>query len=444
MTTATGPATKTLDSSVAPTVTEAWETRLSQVVTMMREMSRETDPQAMVRAYGNRVRQLHPIDRFVALSRRDLASPKVRITRSSTWDADVDPWRDKAKLPVIHGGFFAELIYGQEPRVFDDITSLYAPDDPAAAYLDGMTSLTAVPHYDGGEALNMVLSMKREPAGFDRDRFPDWVWMSSLFGRATQNLVLSRELRESYAVVERELKIVADLQRSLLPKILPTIPGLDLAAYYHTSKWAGGDYYDIFALPDGRWGLLIADVSGHGTPAAVMMAVTHCIAHSYPGAPKQPSDLLGFINDQLTARYTADFETFVTAFYGIFDPARRELSYASAGHNPPRLKRCEDGSVIALDGVGNLPLGVSEGVKFDQTTLALRPGDQIVFYTDGITESTGPDGLTMFGTDRLDQALELCHLDAEGLIKAVLDAVEEFTHGEPAADDRTMVVAKVS
>src|SRR5262249_22682213 len=147
------------------------------------------------------------------------------------------------------------------------------------------------------------------------------------------------------------------------------------------SKWAGGDYYDVFALPGGRWGLLIADVSGHGTPAAVMMAVTHSIAHTYPGDPEEPAALLSFINHHLSTRYTADFETFVTAFYGIYDPPRRSLTYASAGHNPPRLKRCADGSVLALDGVGNLPLGVLDGLPYDQTTLALQPGDQIVFYT---------------------------------------------------------------
>jgi sigma-B regulation protein RsbU (phosphoserine phosphatase) len=245
-------------------------------------------------------------------------------------------------------------------------------------------------------------------------------------------------------VVERELKIVADLQRTLLPKRLPKIPTLDLAASYQTSRWAGGDYYDVFALPDGRFGFLMADVSGHGTPAAVMMAVTHSIAHTYPGSPERPSGLLSFINEHLAERYTTDFEAFVTAFYGIYDPKARTLFYASAGHNPPRLKRCEDGTVMALDGVGNLPLGISTGVSYDDTMLELRPGDQIVFYTDGITEATGPDGRSMFGTHRLDEAIANCFLDADGLIQAVLGAVEQFTAGAPASDDRTLLVAKVS
>ena len=132
----------------------------------------------------------------------------------------------------------------------------------------------------------------------------------------------------------------------------------------------------------------------------------------------------------------------MTAFYGVYDPARRELTYASAGHNPPRLKRCEDGTVHSLDG-GNLPLGVFPDVRYQQMTRVLRPGDQVVFYTDGITEATDPSG-RMFGLGRLDDALENCHLDASALIQSVLDDLERFTAGQPAADDRTVLVAKVS
>ncbi len=106
--------------------------------------------------------------------------------------------------------------------------------------------------------------------------------MSNLFGRATHNLVLSDQLKVAYEAVDYEMKVVADIQRSLLPMQMPSIPTLSLAAHYQTSHRAGGDYYDFFPLPDGKWGILIADVSGHGTPAAVLMAVTHSLAHTLP------------------------------------------------------------------------------------------------------------------------------------------------------------------
>src|SRR5262249_14012835 len=152
-------------------------------------------------------------------------------------------------------------------------------------YFAGQRSLVAIPLYDQGVALNMVIVMRKEPGAFAKEQVPELVWMSNLFGRATSNLVLAEELRKANAAIDQELKIVGDIQRSLLPGRLPKIPTMDLAASYQPSRRAGGDYYDFFPLPGNKWGILIADVSGHGTPSAVLMAITHTIAHTYPGEP---------------------------------------------------------------------------------------------------------------------------------------------------------------
>lgn len=425
-------------ATAEPTAT--WQVRLDRIVAMMREMSVQTDPEAMVRAYGARIQELMPTDRRISLSRRGLGYPLVRITRFSGWTESINPWREKDRLPIIERGFLSELVYCDQARITNDLQ--LNPGDPAAPYLEGMRSAMALPNFDGGVALNWVIALREQPNAFDPEELPDRVWMSNLFGRATSNLVLKEELRAAYEVVNRELNHVADIQRALLPKSIPDIPRLNLAAHYQTSTWAGGDYYDFFELPSGKWGLLIADVSGHGTPAAVLMAITHALAHGLPGHPEPPAALLTHVNDRLTDRYTTDTGTFVTAFYGIFDPATRELTYACAGHNPPRLKRCADGSICSLDVVGGLPLGLFTDHQYGQATLALQPGDQIVFYTDGITDATNPVG-QLFGLDRLDEVLAHCHEDAGGLIRAVLDAVDRFTMAQPADDDRTMLVAKV-
>ena len=417
-----------------------WQERLDSVVTMMREMSLQSDPEAMVRSYGSWVRDLLPMDRQMSLSRRGLDPPQFRVTRYSGWTDPINPWTQPERLPLLAGGLLAEIIHGDEPRIINDLQ--VDPDDPAFPYLDGMRSLMALPNYDQGSALNFVITLRTEPDAFDFEALPDRVWMSNLFGRATNTLVLRQELQRAYEVVDRELHRVAEIQRSLLPKIIPEIPHLSLAAHYQTSQWAGGDYYDFFELPEGKWGLLIADVSGHGTPAAVMMAITHAVAHGHPGDPTPPSKLLEHVNERLTQLYTADGGAFVTAFYGIYDPATRTLDYSSAGHNPPRLKRCVDGSITALDAAGGLPLGVFGGLTFEQATVRLVPGDQLVLYTDGITDATNADG-EAFGLDRLDASLVTCRDDAEALIASVLDAVDRFTAGHPAEDDRTMLVAKV-
>jgi sigma-B regulation protein RsbU (phosphoserine phosphatase) len=292
------------------------------------------------------MRQLRPLDGSVSLSRRGLKAPWVRVTRSTRWTEDLNPWKEPHRLPLVSGGLFADLIYGDEPRLFDNLH--VSADDPAAEYLSEFRSVAVIPLYDQGEALNMALLMRHEPGAFDPEDLPDLVSMSNLFGRATHNLVLMGQLKEAYEAADYELKVVADIQRSLLPRKPPQIPTMAIAAHYQTAHRAGGDYYDFFPLPDNKWGILVADVSGHGTPAAVLMAVTHSLAHTYQGPPTPPGEMLNHVNDHLTRLYTADSDTFVTAFYGVYNPADRTLTYASAGHNPPRLKRCADGSRPAV------------------------------------------------------------------------------------------------
>jgi sigma-B regulation protein RsbU (phosphoserine phosphatase) len=417
------------------------EERMAFIVATMREMSTQTDPVEMRRLYGQRMQHVLPTDAFLSLSRRDLEWPKYRITRSTRWKHDINPWKQTHLLPLREGGLIAELIYGDEPRLFDDFE--IDPNDPAAEYLSGYRSMLAIPMYDRGVALNMILLLRRLPHAFSPEQFPEVVWMSNLFGRATSHLLLVDRLKDAYEEVDYEMKVVADIQRSLLPGKMPVIPTLSIAAHYQTSHRAGGDYYDFFPLPNDRWGILIADVSGHGTPAAVLMAVTHSLAHNYPGQPAPPHEMLNYLNGKLAALYTKQSDTFVTAFYGIYNPADRSLTYSSAGHNPPRLKRCADGTLAVLNGARGLPLGIDVCERYRQQIHHLVPGDQLVLYTDGVTEADNGRG-ELFGLERLDKVLENCAIGAPGLLQEVLAAVEEFTGGAPAQDDRTLLVAKVS
>ncbi len=393
---------------------EEWKERLALIVDMMRDMSRHTDPQEMVRAYGERMRYLLPDSRRLSLSRRGLSFPRYRVTRSTMWTEEINPWRDKDRLPLFEGGIFAELIYCGEPRVFDDFQ--LAAQEPAAEYLGDCRSLLAIPMYDHGESLNMVILLRSEPAAFPKEQIPDLVWRSNLFGRATSNLVLRDELQRAYQALDRELKIVGDIQRALLPAELPQIPSLDIAAHYQPAQRAGGDYYDFFPLPEGKLGIFIADVSGHGTPAAVFMAVTHCMAHTHPGPPAPPGKVLEYLNHHLAARYTNLSEAFVTAFYAVYDSAERVLVYASAGHNPPRLKRCQDGSLLALEEAGGLPLGIRIESRYKEARQQLQTGDQIIFYTDGVTEAHNPND-ELFGTERPRSGTRKLHASGPGLAR---------------------------
>ena len=432
-----GPRTEEEDAGQAA----AWTERLAIIVRTMREMSTQTDPQAMVRAYIKRMQQLLPVDRMVSLSRRGLEDPQYRITRSSMWTDPINPWEQQELLPVLSGGLFRDLIYADEPQIIDDLEVVAG--DPAADYCAGQQSLVAIPQYDQGLALNMVIMMREQRAAFDREQFPEMVWMSNLFGRATHKLVLAQQLQTAYDAVDHELTVVAEIQRSLLPVKLPTIPTLQFAVHYQTCRRAGGDYYDFFQLPGDKWGILIADVSGHGTPAAVIMAILHTIAHTYPHTPDRPGEFLNHLNRHLCERNAATTTNFATAFYGVYDPRGRTIVYSSAGHHPPRIKHCSQDRISSLDGAQSLPLGVMTETTFTEHEQSLDPGDQIIFFTDGITEAMDGDH-RMFGLERLDQILGDCSQDADGLINSVITAVEQFTDGLPAEDDRTLLVGKIS
>lgn len=452
----------------------SWQQRLEQIVAMMREMSVQTDPQAMVNAYAERVRALQRNDGMIAVSRRDLKAPAYKITRATAWTVNIDPWKNPGKFPIYTQGILGQLLYADTPQIIQDFQ--VPPGDPAEDLLANARSIAVIPQYDNGVALNMIVVLKNQPHGFDPERFPEIFWQSNLFGRATASLVLTRKVKEAYDAIDRELHVVADIQRSLLPTQLPTNVGLDIATHYQTSKQAGGDYFDFFHLPDGKLAILIADVSGHGTPAAVLMAILHAIAHvnqawtqsvdtKTPPPSISPRQWMIYVNNQLCERYTRFSGTFITAVYAVYDPRSRLLTYSSAGHNPPRLRlanpacvlspiNAEDntpptklhpqdpghGLLIPLDQAQGLPLGIVADADYVQTSITLAEGDVLTLYTDGITEAFDTDR-HLFGYHRLDQALAPERATAKEHLQALLDAVNAHDLGN-IDDDRTLIVAR--
>jgi sigma-B regulation protein RsbU (phosphoserine phosphatase) len=416
-----------------------WRARLAVSVEVLRELGRASDPQEMYAVFARRMAQLFPLTRHLTLSRRGLRHPEYRVARFSQWENPVNPWKEAHRLPVHTGGLLAELLYADQPRIIDALA--LDPDDPAAEYLGGQRSLLAIPHYDGGGVQNTVVVTRDDTETFPRERVADLVLLSNLFARATQTVVLSQAVKEAFDGLDYELRSIAEIQRSLLPAEKPKVPGLDVAVYYQTAKRAGGDYYDFFPLSNDRLGVLIADASGHGAPAAVLMAVAHSIAHTRPEPPQRPGEFLTYMNAHLTRRYTRPTGSFMTAFYAVFDPANATLSYASAGHNPPRLLRAADGFKIALNRAQKLPLGIKPDESYLEQTVPLLPGDQVVFFTDGVIEAVNAEG-DVFGSARIDEELATSRPTAATLMRAILASHGLFTAGTTAADDRTLVVVK--
>lgn len=412
-------------------------TRLAASVELMRDLSRVSDPREMHDLFIRRMEEMFPVTRRLTISRRGLHYPEYRVTRCTLWKEPADPWSEAHRLPVYSGGLLAELLYSDEPKVIDHLE--LDPDDPAGEYLGGQQSLLAIPQFEQGTAVNAIVLGREDEAAFPRERIPDLVMLSNLFARATQTIVLSQAVREAYDSLDFELRTVADIQKALLPTKTPQVAGLDVAVHLKPAARAGGDYYDFFELPGGKLGVLIADASGHGAPAAVLMAMTHSITHTLPD-PIRPGTLLTHLNAHLARRYTRPTGSFVTAFYAVFDPAGETLTYASAGHSPPHLLR-KDGTINVLNRAQRLPLGIKPDEVYPEQSIRLQPGDRAVLFTDGVIEAVNSDG-EVFGTVRLDEALPAGNESAQACLQSILNSWNEFTAGVPSGDDRTLVLVQ--
>ena len=415
--------------------------RLAVSVELMRELSRYADPDELYQVFSKRLNQLYPTSRQLTVSRRGLDRPHFRVQRFNLWKNAINPYREPEKLPLTSGGLIGEMVYEDQPRVIDDLALNL--NDPAREYFDGQCSLLAIPIFDGGTATTMVIVSREAPSAFSRDQIPELVWLYNLFARATQSLVLSQQLQEANDAAEYELRTIAELQQSLLPTEMPHVPGFDVAVHYRTANRAGGDYYDFFPLPDGRLGVLLADVSGHGTPAAVLMSITHSLTHARPEAPEHPGEFLAYLNEHLAKRYTLTTGTFVTAVYAVFDPHAGTVTYANAGHDPLRAKLAPSGQFAPLDQIRRLPLGVTHRKHgpYPEQVVELRAGDCVTIYTDGITEALNSSG-EAYGVDRLDDALSTGGDDAGRSVASLVRNMEHFLGSASAEDDRTIVLVR--
>ena len=262
--------------------------------------------------------------------------------------------------------------------------------------------------------------------------------------RVTTHLTLTRLARlvqHQKEQLEEELRVVSQLQRNLLPPRLPELPGLKLAAHYQTSWFAGGDYYDVAALADGRYGFIIADAEGHSSPATVLMAMTCALFRSCPDALRGPGEMLEHLNDNLLK---VNRDSFITAAYAVYDPADRSVRIARAGHPHPILFRAETRRAEVCYCHGMAVLGALPTEHFPPTAITLEPGDRLLLYTDGVTESFNP-AREQFGPARLARALEATgSRRPEEVVAAIAAEVVCFAEGVPADDDQAMLLLEVS
>ena len=239
--------------------------------------------------------------------------------------------------------------------------------------------------------------------------------------------------------VEREIQLAHEIQLNFLPNHLPRVPGWEIDSRWQPAREVGGDFYDVFKLSGNRLGLVIADVSDKGMPAALYMTVTRTLIRANIQGMRSPSGVLERVNRLLTMDSQSGM--FITAAFAVLDRDTGQVIYANAGHNRPLWIKRSGGMVEALP-KGGLALGVLAQIKLEDYTLTLEPGDSLLLYTDGVTESFSPEGET-FGEKRLCTLLNTMRDKSIQEILTVLDAtLIEYRAGAAPSDDVTIVAVR--
>ena len=256
-----------------------------------------------------------------------------------------------------------------------------------------------------------------------------------------QNSILFKEFLEKQ-VMENELKIAREIQVALLPGSVPEIKGYDFAGMNMPAKHVGGDYFDIIKLTECKTAVVIADVSGKGTPASLLMATIQSAVHSYLKMYDDESFDIASVTEKINELIYENTmpEKFITFFWGILDCKENVLRYINAGHNPPL--------VFKQDGVhklnkGGFMIGILDaGIDYEVGEIAFTEGDTIVLYTDGVTEAQDVNE-EEFGEERLENVCkENLSLSSGDLMKTIADSVIEFSTGTSQYDDITLIIGK--
>ena len=255
--------------------------------------------------------------------------------------------------------------------------------------------------------------------------------------RTSELAIKNQALEQAHAQLSAELEVARALQIAILPASFPARPGCEGAARMIPATTMGGDFYDFIELPDGRIGLVMADVSGKGVPAAFFMAVARTHLRDLAMRHTRPGECLAQANEVLCVQNPLGL--FVTVFYCMLDPLAGVLTYANGGHNPPLIRHA-DGSVENLNGAGSLVLGAMPGMRYPDHSMQLRAGDRLVLFTDGVTEAFSSNE-EPYGSARLLAEVQ-AHGDcsAATLIERICSSVTTFAGAAPQSDDITLTV----
>lgn len=354
-------------------------------------------------------------------------------------DAD----RGELEAAGVHGCMLHEkgsrLKVGKEGMVgyvAETLQMRYAPDvrkDPYyIACQESTLSEVAIPLLMDGKLVGVFSASHHELDGFPREQLKMLQGLCDHLAVAVHNarrFQHERDERKRMSVEEREARVI---QQALLPKSSPYIPGFCISGLSIPAGAVGGDWYDFISFDDGCWGLVLADVSGKGTAAALLMSATRGMLRSLAQTCSGPGEVLTRLNRLLVEDFPSG--RFVTMLLAVLNPSTRTLTFSSAGHLRPLL--VDEQGARFLDSERGMPLGLGTG-EFSESQVKLSEGSRLVFYSDGITEAT--DGTDEeYGAGRMRDHV----LQPEASAESILANVRTFANGEGLHDDATVIFVK--
>ncbi len=409
---------------------EAGEAKLRLMVEISRRISTETEPLQLLDFIVESVRDVIDYDAAGVF----LRDPENQTVKCVTGRGYSEP--DQPAEIVLEGD---AGIVGWVISTGESVITAEVEDEPHYLKMRPETrSELTVPIASDGQVIGAFTLESDQPHNFSEK---DLEWLTVLatqVGVAIDRARLHQELLEKKRLDE-ELRIAREVQLSLLPTSAPEVPDLDIAGLNIPSRDIGGDYYDFIPIVQGHLGIVIADVSGKGIPASLIMASFRAflraeIRHNYA-----IQMIFARVNNLL--REILQLNQFVTAFYGVLDLERRRFTFSNAGHHPMLLLR-PDGKVRQLK-TGGTVLGVFENAFYDEEFIDLKPGDLFLLYTDGLVEAENRAG-QMFGRKRLEKFVRAnSDQTAAQLCESIYVEMRRFTKESRLDDDTTIVVAKV-
>jgi sigma-B regulation protein RsbU (phosphoserine phosphatase) len=256
--------------------------------------------------------------------------------------------------------------------------------------------------------------------------------------REISTIKQSVETRDKLIAIEQELNVAAEIQMSMLPSEFPAGNDFDIFARMVPAREVGGDLYDFFMIDEHRLGFLVGDVSGKGTPAALLMAISRTLLRGAGNEGLSADACIAEVNRVLAVETLPHM--FVTVFYGILDTRTGVMEFCNAGHNHPNIVGAD--GVRTLEAGGGLPVGVREDFPYTRGEVTLRKGDTVIVYSDGVTEAFDAEG-NEFGEEKLESVLaDKADASLQETVGAVVEAVQAFSTGVPQSDDITCLALR--